>query len=92
MRHCVATYAERCARRQTSIWSMQMENQRGRHCMLTIEVDLFKRTICQARRKCNRLPSAIEAETPGDVDAGQRNGPQPAPQSKGKADPPPSSP
>jgi hypothetical protein len=62
MRHCVATYAERCACRQTSIWSMQVENQRGRHRVLTIEVDLHKRTVCQARRKCNRLPQAVERE------------------------------
>jgi hypothetical protein len=62
MRHCVATYAERCARRQTSIWSMQVENQQGRHRVLTIEVDLPKRTVCQARRKCNRLPQAVERE------------------------------
>ena len=62
MRHCVATYAERCAKRRTSIWSMQVENQRGRHRVLTIEVDLAKRTICQARRKCNRLPKAGERE------------------------------
>ncbi len=62
MRHCVATYAERCARRQTSIWSMRMENQRGRHRVLTIEVDLLKRTVCQSRRKCNRLSQAVERE------------------------------
>jgi hypothetical protein len=62
MRHCVATYAERCARRQTSIWSMQVENQSGKHRVLTIEVDLPRRTICQARRKCNRLPQATEQE------------------------------
>ena len=62
MRHCVATYAERCARRQTSVWSMQVENQRGRHRVLTIEVDPLKRTVCQARKKCNRLPLAVERE------------------------------
>ena len=62
MRHCVATYAERCARRQASIWSMQVENQHGRHRVLTIEVDVPKRTVCQARRKCNRLPQATERE------------------------------
>jgi len=28
MRHCVATYAQLCARQRTSIWSMQVENQR----------------------------------------------------------------
>jgi PcfJ-like protein len=62
MRHCVATYAERCARRQTSIWSVQVENQRGRHRVMTVEVDLLKRTVCQARRKCNRLPQAVERD------------------------------
>jgi PcfJ-like protein len=62
MRHCAATYSERCAKRRTSIWSMQVENQRGRRRVLTIEVDLPKRTICQARRKCNRLPKAVERE------------------------------
>jgi hypothetical protein len=62
MRHCVATYAESCARRRTSIWSMQMENQRGRHRVLTIEVDPIKRTVYQARRKCNCVPQPVERE------------------------------
>ena len=60
MRHCVATYTGRCARQRTSIWSMQVENRRGRQRVLTIEVDLAKRTICQARRKCNRPPQTGE--------------------------------
>ncbi len=60
MRHCVATYAGQCARRRTAIWSMQVENQRGRHRVLTVEVDLATRTVCQARRRCNRLPQAAE--------------------------------
>jgi hypothetical protein len=60
MRHCVATYKENCVRRQTSIWSMQVETQRGRQRALTIEVDISKRTICQVRGKCNRLPSVNE--------------------------------
>jgi hypothetical protein len=60
MRHCVATYTDRCARRQTSIWCMRVENECGRHRVLTIEVDLPRRTVCQARGKCNRLPHAVE--------------------------------
>jgi hypothetical protein len=60
MRHCVATYKEGCVRRQVSIWSMQVETQRGRQRALTIEVDLPRRTVCQVRGKCNRLPSAGE--------------------------------
>ncbi len=62
MRNCVATYSERCVRRQTSIWSMQIESQHGRHRVLTIEVDMPKRTVCQARRKCNRLPQPAQQE------------------------------
>ena len=60
MRHCVATYTERCVRRQTSIWSMQVEDHRDGHRVLTIEVDLPRRTVCQARRKCNQLPQRAE--------------------------------
>jgi hypothetical protein len=37
MRHCVAAYQEDCVRRQVSIWSMQVETQRGRQGALTIE-------------------------------------------------------
>jgi hypothetical protein len=62
MRHCVATYALLCAKKQTTIWSMQVENRQGRHRVLTIEVDLAKRTVCQARRKFNRLPAGVERE------------------------------
>ncbi|HEX5272806.1 MAG TPA: PcfJ domain-containing protein [Gemmataceae bacterium] len=60
MRHCVASYTGDCVRRQTSIWSMQVETHRGRNRSLTIEVDISKRTIRQVRGKCNRLPSANE--------------------------------
>jgi hypothetical protein len=62
MRHCVATYAASCARRQTSIWSMEVENRHGRHRVLTIEVDVATRTIREARRMCNRPPHAPERE------------------------------
>jgi hypothetical protein len=60
LRHCVATYAERCLRRQTSIWSLQVESQRGRYRVLTIAVDLPRRTVCEVRGKCNRLPREAE--------------------------------
>src|SRR5208283_1709615 len=44
------------------VWSMQLENQRGRQLVLTIEVDLPKRVVCQARKKCNRLPQGVKRE------------------------------
>jgi PcfJ-like protein len=62
MRHCVSAYADCCVRRQTAIWSLQAENRRGCRRVLTIEVDIPKRTICQARRKCNRPPQAPERQ------------------------------
>jgi len=60
MRHCVETYGDECEQREVSIWSMQVETQRGQHRALTIEVDLPTRTIWQVRRKCNRMPTAYE--------------------------------
>lgn len=56
MQHCVATYVRSCARRDTSIWSLQMEDYEGRHRILTVEVRLASKTICQARGKRNMLP------------------------------------
>lgn len=62
MRHCVATYAESCAKKRTAIWSMKIENNEGRKHVLTIEVDLMTKTICQVRGRCNRLPKEHEKE------------------------------
>ena len=41
---------------------MEIENQRGRHRVLTVEVDLAKRAICQARKKMNQRPQEQEVE------------------------------
>jgi hypothetical protein len=38
----------------------QVETQQGRQRALTIEADIPKRTVCQVRGKCNRLPGANE--------------------------------
>lgn len=62
MRHCVASYLERCIRRQTTIWSMEVENPRRRHRVLTIEVDPAKRVIWQARKKLNQRPNEPELD------------------------------
>jgi hypothetical protein len=53
MRHCVAGYAGDCARSETSIWSMRFENDERRFRVMTIEIDLATRTICQCRRRNN---------------------------------------
>jgi PcfJ-like protein len=57
MRHCVGSYAGVCARRETSIWSMRFENDEQRFRVMTIEVDLTTRTICQSRRCGNASPN-----------------------------------
>jgi hypothetical protein len=61
MRHCVATYTSMCAARTSSIWSMRVETPREHeHRILTIEVDMRRRRIVQARRKYNALPTDAE--------------------------------
>jgi hypothetical protein len=55
LHHCVGSYADRCWRGLSHIWSLRV--QRGdkvRH-ILTIEVDLKRRTVVQARGFQNRL-------------------------------------
>lgn len=56
MRHCVATYIHRCARRRTSIWSMKVDSPSQRKRVLTIEVDPRTRRVWQAKGKRNSLP------------------------------------
>jgi hypothetical protein len=58
MQHCVATYIRSCASRATSIWTMQVQNYEGSQRVLTVEVRLATKTICQARGKRNALPDA----------------------------------
>jgi PcfJ-like protein len=57
LHHCVASYAQRCWRGASRIWSLRV--QRGdtvRH-VLTIEIDLKKRAVIQARGWGNRTAS-----------------------------------
>ena len=56
MRHCVGSYAQSCSRRVTSIWTLQMQNHEGNHRILTVEVRLSDKVLCQARGKRNVLP------------------------------------
>jgi hypothetical protein len=58
-KHCVASYARSCARGQTSVWSMQVEERRtgARRRVMTIAVQNAHRKITEARGRCNKLPS-----------------------------------
>lgn len=54
MKNCVADYTEACQRRETTIWSIEIEQPEGRKRAATVEANPEKRTIVQARAKCNK--------------------------------------
>lgn len=56
MKHCVASYAQACGSGDCSIWTLEAQTFAGRSKILTIEVHLSTKVICQARGKCNMLP------------------------------------
>ncbi len=62
MHHCVYTYANRCRRGETTIWSLRMRAKGEEKRMATIEVDPRQRSIIQARAKCNRWPGGRSGE------------------------------
>jgi hypothetical protein len=57
LHHCVRSYAYRCNRGTSSIWSLRMWRGEKKRSMLTIEVDPKKRAIIQARGRANRSAS-----------------------------------
>jgi hypothetical protein len=57
LHHCVASYADRCYRGASSIWSLRLwQGEMVRH-VLTVEIDLKRRSVVQARGKANRAAS-----------------------------------
>ena len=57
LHHCVASYADRCWRGASRIWSLRVRRgEKVRH-VLTIEVDIKRRAIVQARGWGNRVPT-----------------------------------
>jgi PcfJ-like protein len=57
LHHCVASYADRCWRGTSRIWSLRSRRgEKVRH-VLTIEVDMRRRAVIQARGWCNRAAS-----------------------------------
>ena len=57
LQHCVSTYAHLCYRGNSSIWSLRMWRSERVRPVLTIEVDLKKRAVIQARGMANRSAS-----------------------------------
>jgi hypothetical protein len=65
MHHCVASYVRACISRQTTIWSMAIEEHDRRQRVLTIEVDPSNREIVQAKRHHNEAPMPKDREVMG---------------------------
>jgi hypothetical protein len=62
MRHCVYSYANRCWRGETTIWSLRLRVNYQEKSMATIELDPRRRAIVQARAKCNMRPGGRSNE------------------------------
>jgi len=60
--HCVATYAQSCAARRCSIWTMEVETELGVEKCVTIEVNNTDKLIRQVRGKRNRFPTEKEKQ------------------------------
>jgi hypothetical protein len=56
MQHCVYTYADRCRRGETTIWSLRLRLKDQEKSLVTIEVDPRRRAIIQVRAQRNRPP------------------------------------
>lgn len=57
MRHCVGSFAFRCMRRASSIWSMKFEQGETQNHALTIEVQPSTRVVCTAKGYRNARPT-----------------------------------
>lgn len=62
LRHCVSTYAAACRAGGTSIWSLRVESAAGMRRAVTVEVDLRRRLVRQARGSCNAQPRKHEMD------------------------------
>ncbi len=60
LKHCVASYVSSCAKGQSSIWSMELEQSSVVEKRVTIEVNPGTRHIVQVRGKLNRHPNQQE--------------------------------
>ncbi len=57
LHHCVASYADRCYRGTSSIWSLHFWQDEKISHVLTVEVDPRRRAVVQARGRANRAAS-----------------------------------
>ena len=57
LHHCVASYADRCWRGASRIWALRVHQGESVRHVLTVEVDMKRRAVIQARGWANRVAS-----------------------------------
>ena len=71
MSHCVGTYVASCLSGSLSVWSLRLKEGAGLpRRVMTIAVSHSKRSIIEARGKCNKLPG--DRKAPPRLDAAPR--------------------
>lgn len=58
MKHCVYTYVRSCMGQSCAIFSLTVDTVSGPQRLATLEVDLKRQKIVQAKARCNDTPSA----------------------------------
>lgn len=61
MRHCVSSYAKRCARGVSSIWSLRLQRNDWSQSLVTVEVLRHANKIIQVRGHANRRATPHES-------------------------------
>jgi hypothetical protein len=56
MHHCVGSYTQLCVQKESSIWTMELDEAGETRKVATIEVDLKRRAIREARCKYDKRP------------------------------------
>jgi hypothetical protein len=57
LHHCVVSYADQCWRGASRIWALRVHRGEKTRHVLTVEVDMKRRAVVQARGWRNRAPS-----------------------------------
>jgi hypothetical protein len=60
LKHCILSYAISCFAGTTAIWSFSFKNIQNDIKLLTIEMNIKRREICQVRGMANRFPNQNE--------------------------------
>ena len=58
MRHCVGSYSYSCRKGGSAIYSLSVKSENGTKRLLTVEINIPKKAITQARGFANAFPDA----------------------------------